>query len=157
MTRLVRWPGHLPIALLFAVAASQAAEPVNLKEGLWRLSVEMIIPGRGPETGPLMHDMCLKPSEVIRLATPPNSPCQVSGLDIQPRRMRWKVNCEQGQMRSRGEGIMEFGGTRFTSALLVETDAPYAMSIKQTMIGNYRGPCPAGTAPGRVPLKPYSD
>jgi hypothetical protein len=157
MKRLRRLSECVLTTLLLAVPGAQATEPVNLRDGLWRLSVEMIVPGRGPETGPLTQDMCLKPSEVGRLAVPPNSPCQVSGLDIQPLRMRWKVSCEQGQMRSRGEGIMEFGGKRLTSALLIETDPPYAMRIKQSMTGTYLGPCPAGMAAGKTPLKPYTD
>lgn len=155
MTRLRGLFAHALALLLFAAAGARAAEPVDLKPGLWRLSVEMIIPGRGPDTGPLTTDMCLKPSDVGRLAAPPSSPCEISGLDIQRRRMRWKVSCEQGQMRSHGEGIMEFGGERFSSALLIQTEPPYAMRIKQSMVGSYLGPCPAGTPAGKTPLKPY--
>jgi hypothetical protein len=155
MTRLRRLSEGILTTLLLALPRAEAAEPVNLKEGLWRLSVEMIIPGRGPETGPLTQDICLKPSEVTRLTAPPNSPCQISGLDIQPRRMRWKVSCEQGQMRSHGEGIMDFGGKSFSSALLIETAPPHAMRIKQSMLGTYLGPCPAGMAAGKPLLKPY--
>jgi hypothetical protein len=155
MTRVRRLFARALTFLLLAAPGAQAAEPVDLKPGLWRLAVEMIIPGRGPDTGPLTTDMCLKPSDVSRLVAPPNSPCQISGLDIQRRRMRWKVACEQGQMRSHGEGIMEFGGKRFTSALLIVTEPPYAMRIKQSMEGTYLGPCPAGTPAGKTPLRPY--
>jgi len=52
---------------------------------------------------------------------------------------------------------MEFGGNRFTSALLIETGPPHVMSIKQSMIGTYLGPCPPGTSPGKAPLKPYAN
>ena len=156
MTRHSSLSKSIVAALMLGAPCVQAAEPVNLKDGLWRLSVEMIVPGHGPETGPLSQDMCLKPSEVMRLAAPPNSPCRISDLDVQPLRMRWNVSCEQGQMRSRGKGIMEFAGERFTSALLIETSPPYAMRIKQTMIGTYLGPCPAGMAAGKTPLKPYA-
>ncbi|MRR51311.1 MAG: DUF3617 family protein [Rhodocyclaceae bacterium] len=135
----------------------QATEPaqINLKEGLWRLSVEMEIPGRGPETGPLTQDICLRPNEVTKLAVPPNSPCQIHGLEISHRRMRWKISCEQYPMRSSGEGLMEFGGKQLTSALVMQTAPPYAMRIKQSITGRYLSPCPASAATGVAPLQPY--
>jgi hypothetical protein len=129
---------------------------INLEEGLWRINVEMDIPGKGQQTGPLRADMCLRPDDVAkRLTVPDNSPCTVYGLEITPRRMRWKVACEQGQMRSAGEGIMEFGGNELSSALLIKTAAPYAMTIKQSIVGKRIGPCPPGAGPGPVPLKRY--
>jgi hypothetical protein len=51
---------------------------------------------------------------------------------------------------------MEFGGTHFSSALLIQTEPPYAMRIKQSMTGTYLGPCPVGTPAGKTPLKPYT-
>lgn len=135
--------------------AAPSAAKVNLEEGLWRINIEMEIPGKGPETGPLRRDLCLRPDEVARLAVPPNSPCTVSGIEITARRMRWKVACEQGQMRSAGVGIMEFGGRELSSALVIKTAEPYAMTIKQSMTGNRIGPCPPGTATGATPLQRY--
>ncbi|MCK9382155.1 MAG: DUF3617 domain-containing protein [Sulfuritalea sp.] len=146
----------LAILLLSAWAAGATAAPkVNLEEGLWRLNIEMEIPGKGPETGPLRRDICLRPDDVARLAVPPNSPCTVSGVEITARRMRWKVACEQGQMRSAGVGIMEFGGRELSSALVITTAEPYAMTIKQSMTGQRIGPCPPGTATGTTPLRRY--
>lgn len=137
-----------------AMAASSTGK-VNLEEGLWRLNMEMEIPGKVPETGPLRRDICLRPDEVARLVAPPNSPCTVSGLEITSRRMNWKVACEQGQMRSTGVGIMEFGGRELSSALVIKTAEPYAMTIKQSMTGSRIGPCPPGTATGATPLRRY--
>lgn len=137
-----------------AIAAPSTAK-VNLEEGLWRLSMEMEIPGKVPDTGPLRRDICLRPDEVANLTAPPNSPCIVSGLEITTRRMNWKVTCEQGQMRSSGVGIMEFGGRELSSALVIKTAEPYAMTIKQSMTGSRIGPCPPGTATGATPLRRY--
>lgn len=157
-TKVSRWPGILLVAWsLNWCHTAHAAEPsqINLKEGLWRLSVEMEIPGRGPETGPLTQDICLRPSEVTKLAVPPNSPCQIHGLDITHRRMRWKITCEQGPMRSSGEGLMEFGGKQLSSALVMQTAPPYAMRIKQSITGRYLGACPASVPASGTPLQPY--
>lgn len=146
------------IALLcaaWASVAAAAAPDVDLEEGLWRLDVQMEIPGKGPETGPLRQDLCLRPDTVARLAVPPNSPCVVSDVQISRRRMRWKVACEQGPMRSAGKGIMEFGGRELSSALLIKTAQPYAMTIKQSLTGTRIGPCPAGTPSGKTPLRRY--
>lgn len=155
------FPGAREIAvtaafLMTSPGISAATAPrIDLEAGLWRLSAEMEIPGRGPETGPLVQDVCLRPSELTKLMVPPNSPCKVSGIEITPRRMRWKVACEQGAMRSAGEGLMEFNGKQLTSAMVIQTAAPYAMRIKQAITGRYIGPCPASSLAETTPLQPY--
>lgn len=128
---------------------------IDLEPGLWHLNVQMDVPGKGPQTGPIANDVCLRPADAAKLVVPPNSPCQTEVLDVTRQRLRIKLQCEQGVMRSNGEGIMVFGGRSLSSAMVIQTAEPYAMTIKQTMTGRYVGPCPANATKGSSSLKQY--
>lgn len=131
------------------------AEPVNLREGLWRLDVEMTIPGRGPETGPLTHDLCLSPNNVKQLVVPPGSPCRISSMDIRVNRMKWKVDCLQGEVRAKGEGSLDFSGEKFSGEMMTMTE-PFAIKITQKVSGRYLGACPVSGKVGSKEAAPVN-
>ena len=132
---------------------------IDMEPGLWHLNVQMDIPGQAvqsAEARPLARDVCLRPAEVAKLVVPANSPCQVEVPEVSRQRLRIKLRCDQGGLHTAGEGIMVFNGRSLSSALVIQTAAPYAMTIKQTMTGKYLGPCPDKVPTGSTPLKPYA-
>lgn len=134
------------LGLLAGIFGEHAmAEPVNLREGLWRMEIEMTIPGRGPETGPLTHELCLSPNNVMQLVVPPNSPCRIGSMDMRASRMRWKVSCVQGEVRAKGEGSLEFAGDKFSGEMMTSTE-PFGIKITQKVSGRYLGVCPVPKA-----------
>jgi hypothetical protein len=137
----IAWVGVL--AGIFSERAM--AEPVNLREGLWRMEIEMTIPGRGPETGPLTHERCLSPNNVMQLVVPPNSPCRIGSMDMQASRMRWKVSCVQGEVRAKGEGALVFADDKFSGEMMTSTE-PFGIKVTQKVSGRYLGACPVPKA-----------
>jgi len=129
---------------------------VDLREGQWRIGVQMEIPNAsGPDAGPARHEMCLRPQDVARFAAPPNSPCKVSDMVSSQKEMNWKLACQYGSMRSEGSGRFEFSGDRFKGVVETRSGPPYNMRITQRIEGRRLGPCklPSGaaTSPGGSP------
>jgi hypothetical protein len=151
------------IILLGLFSANVLAVPdlsgIDMEAGLWHLNVQMDIPGQptqAAEAKTMASNVCLRPAEVAKLVVPANSPCQVEVPEVARQRLRIKLRCDQGGLHTAGEGIMVFNGRSLSSALVIQTAAPYAMTIKQTMTGKYLGPCPDKAPTGSTPLKPYA-
>jgi hypothetical protein len=140
------------------VLAAADLSGIDMEPGLWHLNVQMDIPGQptqAAEAKPMASNVCLRPTEVAKLVMPANAPCQVEIPEVARQRLRIKLRCDQGGLHTAGEGIMVFNGRNLSSALVIQTAAPYAMTIKQTMTGKYLGPCPDNVPTGSTPLKPY--
>lgn len=125
------------------VAHAMAATGINLKEGQWRIDMEMTLPGKGPQTGgPLFRDLCLTPSNLIQMLIPEGAPCQGAVTSQTAKSMDWKMTCNQGQTVTTSKGHFEFAGERLAGAVL--TTAPrYGMEFKTIIKGQYLGACPS--------------
>ena len=156
-----RFQRFLVLLLCLGCGGAMAVDlsSIDMEPGLWHLNVQMDIPGQAvqsAEAKPLVRDVCLRPAEVAKLVVPANSPCQVDVPEVARQRLRIRLQCDQGGLRTAGEGIMVFNGRQLSSALVIQTAAPYSMTIKQTMTGKYLGPCPANQSAGSTPLKTYN-
>jgi len=152
------------------VSWASAEEKINVREGLWRIDVEMIIPGKGPENpGPIFRDMCLNTSNFVGLVLPVTPMCNGRITHQESRRLDLQMTCSQGQTVSSSKGTFEFAGEKLVGAVLSSTPR-YGMEIKTIIRGKYLGACPAAmarslppavprSAPGPAaapPLRPYS-
>lgn len=151
MRKVFVWVGGLAGAGLLAAHVG-AADAVNLKEGQWRIDMEMTLPGKGPQAGgPLFRDLCLKPSNLIQILIPEGAPCQGTVTSQTAKSMDWKMTCNQGQTVTASKGHFEFAGDRLAGAVL--TTAPrYGMEFKTIIKGKYLGACPL--TPSAVIAKP---
>lgn len=133
--------GRVAILLLVALTVN-AAPSIDLKEGQWRIDMEMTLPGKGPQSGgPLFRDMCLTPSNLIQMLIPEGAPCQGAVTSQTTKSMDWKMTCTQGQTVTASKGHFEFAGDRLAGAVL--TTAPrYDMEFKTIIKGKYLGACP---------------
>ncbi|MES2772269.1 MAG: DUF3617 family protein [Pseudomonadota bacterium] len=155
--------------LLLALSLAEptrAANNIDLRPGLWRISLEMTIPGQGPDMShaPLSQTLCLTREKMMRLLVPAQSPCQISETSVQAKRMQWKLSCTQAQAQVEGEGILEFAGERLSGKMRTNTKlngSARSLEITQKMQGEYLGICPseqknkAGAASNPSGLKTY--
>ncbi len=143
MSKVFVWLGSLALVWAMANHAASAAPNINLKEGQWRIDMEMTLPGKGPQTGgPLFRDMCLTPDNLIQMLIPEGAPCKGAVTSQTAKSMDWKMTCNQGQTVTASKGHFEFAGERLAGAVL--TTAPrYGMEFKTIIKGKYLGACPA--------------
>jgi len=125
---------------LAAWASLAAAEPPDLRAGQWRISSEIDVPGRGPDSPPMVRELCLEPQDAAQFAVPPNAPCRLYDVVSSPSRVSWKMSCN-GPPRSSGSGHVDFYGTRFEGSATTVTGPPYNMRLQQHTAGKYLGPC----------------
>ena len=135
--------------LALAACAVSAAPKVNLREGQWRIDIEMTLPGKGPQGNePIFREMCLNAANLKQLVMPQNPFCQGSVAHQDAASIDWKMQCSQGGTDTQSKGHFEFVGEKFAGAIL--TTAPrYAMEFKTIIRGKYLGACPAGQASGK--------
>jgi hypothetical protein len=143
---LLAWLG----LILLEGRPSHANPRVHLKEGLWRIDVEMTLPGKGPQGGgPLFRDMCLTTSNLVQILIPEGAPCQGAVTSQSAKSMEWKMTCHQGQTVTVSRGHFEFAGDRLAGAAL--TTAPrYGMEFKTIIKGKYLSECPLSSAAGKA-------
>lgn len=142
-------------ALLWVLATSAAiaAPKVNLREGQWRIDIEMTLPGKGPQSNePIFREMCLDAANLKALVMPQNPFCQGSITKQDAGSIDWKMQCSQGGTDTQSKAHFEFVGEKFAGAIL--TTAPrFRMEFKTVIKGKYLGACPPGQAPAKPPLQ----
>lgn len=137
------------LLLVLAASAAIAAPKVNLREGQWRIDIEMTLPGKGPQGNePIFREMCLDAKNLKQLVMPQNPFCQGSITHQDAASIDWKMQCSQGGTDTQSKAHFEFTGEKFAGAIL--TTAPrYRMEFKTIIRGKYLGACPAGQAPAK--------
>ncbi len=142
----------LSVFLLASMAwSAETQSRMNFREGLWRIDVEMVLPGRGPEaTGPMFREVCLTSSNLVQMVIPDGAPCQGGIINQKPSGIDLKMSCQQGQTVTYSKGHIEFGRERLAGAVL--TTAPgYSMEFKTLISGKYLGNCPPGSSVLKTP------
>lgn len=143
------------LLLALAISAANAAPKVNLREGLWRIDIEMTLPGKGPKGNePIFREMCLDATNLKQLVMPQNPFCQGNVTRQDAASIDWKMQCSQGGTDTQSKGHFEFVGEKLAGAIL--TTAPrFGMEFKTVVRGKYLGVCPVGKAPAKpVPQTP---
>ena len=134
------------LLLALATSVANAAPKVNLREGHWRIDIEMTLPGKGPQGNePIFREICLDATNLKQLVMPENPFCQGSVTHQDAASIDWKMQCSQGGTDTQSKAHFEFTGEKFAGAIL--TTAPrFGMEFKTIIRGKYLGACPAGKA-----------
>lgn len=137
------------LALTCAAPAYAANPKVNMREGQWRIDMEMTLPGKGPGTNdPMFRELCLDASNLTQMVMPQNPFCKGNVIRQDVGSMDWKMTCSQGGTDATSRAHFEFTGEKFAGAIL--TTAPrFGMEFKTIIRGRYMGACPVGQAPAK--------
>jgi len=120
-----------------------AAEKPNVKEGAWRVALQMVVPNAtGPSTGPMQYDRCLNGDNVANLlAIPANAPCKLLESKLQRDSLTWRLSCSQGGYTSVANGKMSFSGTTLKGEIVTVAEGPQTVKITTNIEGRYLGEC----------------
>lgn len=140
-------------ALSLSATNAYAAEKPNLKEGLWRMALQMIVPNAtGPSTGPAQYERCLAPDNVDNLlAMPAGAPCRVLSSKLTRDALIWKMTCSQQGYDSDIDGKINFNGTTLDGKITTVSRAPQPIRITTNIVARYIGKCVATKQPHPAP------
>ncbi len=134
----------LGIAFYFQ-ASSVCAQPEkpNLKEGAWRIAIQMTVPNAtGPSTGPMQYDRCLAPeSAKTLLAMPAGTPCTLKESKLTRDDLTWEMSCSQEGYKSAVNGKINFKKTTLEGEIITLAQAPQKIRITTRIAGRYLGAC----------------
>lgn len=143
---------RLVIALMLGTPlVALAIKPkVNMREGLWRIDIEMTLPGAGPDAGgPQFRDICLSAANLQQSMLPITEFCVPTVTKQESGVMDWTMRCTQGSSNTVSRAHFEFKGEQMAGAIL--TTAPrFNMEFRTIVRGKYLGACPTGTATTRA-------
>jgi hypothetical protein len=144
---LPKKPEKLSILILavafFQVSVSHAQEKPNLKEGSWRVAIQMTVPNAtGPATGPMQYDRCLTPGNVkTLLAMPAGTPCTLRESKLTSDDLTWKMSCSQSSYHSVVNGKINFRDTTLDGEIITVAQGPQKVRITTKIAGRYLGKC----------------
>lgn len=151
------------LAALLAAGAADAADPrPNLRLGLWRVDVEMTLPGKGPNTdGAVSQEICLTAANISQVVMPQNPYCNGRVTKLTAGEMDWKMVCNQAGTETFSRAHAEFAGEKFAVAILT-TAKQFNMEFKTVLRGKYLKACSAeqtrdAFGPVRNPPKPKKE
>lgn len=107
----MRFPPLLVLTTVLAAPLSaRAAEPSQMRPGLWEVTVTMEMPGMPFKMPPTVTQQCVTPQEAQEKGVPPQGKdCAVTDMKRSGNRVTWKVACT-GQTPGKGEGEVVFSG-----------------------------------------------
>ena len=143
--------------VLKPLSASADTVTPNIKEGAWRVAIQMIVPNAtGPSTGPAQFDRCMNPNNIQGLLVmPPNAPCVMRKSLLERDSLTWEMSCNQGGFNTVANGKMLFKDNRLEGEIKTVAKGPQTINITTNIEGRYLGPCvsPSNQAPAKSPSK----
>ncbi|MCD6548103.1 MAG: DUF3617 family protein [Thermodesulfobacterium sp.] len=122
----------------FFVTFNVMAEGLNMKEGLWQITVTMEIPGMSIQMPPHTFTHCLTKTDYIPLEEEPNKDCKIIKHDIVGDTVTWIVKCKTPEGSVISKGKVTYKGTTFDGVVKIEQEG---MKITQKMKGKLIGKC----------------
>jgi hypothetical protein len=140
-------------AISLAATHAHADEKPNLKEGLWRVALQMIVPhATGPSTGPAQYERCLAPNNVDKLlALPAGAPCRVLDSKLTRDTLIWKMSCSQQGYDSDINGKINFNGTTLDGKIITVSRGAQPIRITTNIAARYIGKCISTKQPEPAP------
>lgn len=130
-------------SLATAVAYAEIQMP-DIKEGLWQVSTETMIPGMPIKMPAMTMEQCFTKESINPEKILQQNNCQMNNMDIQNNLAQWSMTCEQEGMTMLGSGNIQYQKTSFSGTFdMTMSGAPQGeMSIQTKLTGRYIGQCP---------------
>ncbi len=127
----------------YGLGAVAQSEKPNLKEGAWRIAIQMTVPNAtGPETGPMQYDRCLSPGNAkTLLAMPASAPCILEDSMLIRDALTWRMSCSQEGYKSAVNGKINFRGEVLDGEIITSATGPQNIRISTRIAGRYTGKC----------------
>ncbi|MHB8348059.1 MAG: DUF3617 domain-containing protein [Acidiferrobacterales bacterium] len=120
----------LVLVFCLSVAGSSVAEASQalIREGLWRITVTMSVPGMRADSRPFTHTQCFTSGDVrhgrnILQINPVRSPCQFVHYLHSRGRVSWNLQC-RGRPAASGHVWLRYGNDQYEGAIAMRIDVP---------------------------------
>lgn len=127
----------IAVAALLMAGASASAEGM-MKEGLWRITTVVEMPGMPMQMPPQVHTTCLKKESPAPVSKEQNR-CRLTGQKVSGSTVSWQMQCEEPEGTTYMKGSITYEGDVFNGTVRVKTPE---FQMKQRISGKWIGRCP---------------
>jgi hypothetical protein len=128
------------VFLLLLFSDISLANGMNMKEGLWEITVQMDMPGMSMQMPPQKFTQCItKDKAVPDDPNIKNKDCKMEDKKITGDTFLWKVVCKDKEEKFTSEGKITYKGNTFTGQIKMNTSDGIEMTQKMT--GKWVGQC----------------
>ena len=129
----------LMVVLFFLLNVSYiVAENLNMKEGLWKITVTMKIPEMTMQMPAHTFTHCLTKTDYIPLKEEPNEDCKIIKHDVVDNTVIWVIKCRAPEGDVINSGKVTYNGNTFNGIIKIEQEG---MKITQKIKGKWIGKC----------------
>lgn len=137
------WSKYLSISLFLSSSVSFAQLP-DIKEGLWRVNTETLIPGMPVKMPAMSIERCFTQKDMNPEKILQQNNCQIKHMDIQNNLAQWSMSCQQDGLSMQGSGSIQYQQTSFlgTFDMTMSGASQGGMTLHTKLTGHYVGKCP---------------
>ncbi|MEW6570287.1 MAG: DUF3617 family protein [Nitrospirota bacterium] len=134
---------RVPVVMLFVFVvfcflSGNALAVVNMKEGLWEITMSMEMPGMPMKMPPQTHTQCLTKKDMVPQKEEPNQECKMIKHDIKGDTVAWVIECKTREGTAVSNGKVTYKGNAFEGVVKVKHAG---MEMTQNLKGKWIGQC----------------
>jgi hypothetical protein len=130
-------------AALLGAAVAAPAHAVDLRTGLWEVTVKTEMPGMPMAMPSTTRRYCVRPQDLVPRNHLPGQHCKVLDQQVSAQRIAWRVQCTGNGGTATGTGEIRYSGNTYHGKM--EMSMPGGpngtMHVIQTMDGRRLGAC----------------
>ncbi len=127
----------LIVAFMF-LFLSNISMAMNMKEGLWEITVQMEMPGMPMKMPPQTHTHCMTKKDMVPQKEEPGQQCKMLKHDVKGDTVTWVMECKTPEGIAVSNGRVTYKGTAFDGVINMKHAG---MEITQNMKGRWIGQC----------------
>jgi len=124
--------------LLFSTSTVFAGSNVNMKEGLWKITSEVKMPGMSMP--PSTRTQCITKDDLVPQKAQPGQGCRVTDVQYKGDTVTWKIECSGRGGVMTGTGRITYNGDSFVGRVKMIMPGQ-GMKVTTHMKGTRIGDC----------------
>ncbi len=129
--------------LTTGIACPVLSQAVNMNEGRWEISTEMVMEGVPFQMPPTRSTQCMTKDNVVPKSSEKSDNCKVLSHSVVGNKVTWKVRCVEKDATSEGEGEIVYSGSSYKGTMSAKmTDSSgKTQAVKMKLAGKRIGDC----------------
>ena len=132
------------ICFALLTVSCQSESKVNIKEGQWKITTDIKMPGMPMQMPPFTHTQCITQKDLVPKAGQPNQPDQdtkITNLKINGNTVSYDISSSSPGGQMVGHSSVTYEGDKMKGTMTA-TVQPGNMQMTYTMKGTRIGDCP---------------
>ncbi len=127
----------------FVLFAGSAFGEMNMREGMWEMTMKTEMPGMRFEIPPMKFNQCMTKKDVVPQRRQENKDCQIKNTKIEGNTVSWHVQCSTKDGTVDGTGKITYRGDSFDGVMKTVSNNGKSgkMEMTQHMSGRRIGDC----------------